>query len=90
MAQTLTIRYFAAARAAAGLPAETLEIAQPVDKDALFGLLVDRHPDPRPGEPALHTVLAQASCLVDGLTLRPGQTVEPGQTVDVLPPFAGG
>ena len=80
---TLTIRYFAGARAAAGgvrsepVAAETLK--------QLKQLLADRH-----GE-QLSVVLEAASFLVDGLICHDHGALLPAEaTIDVLPPFAGG
>ena len=86
----LTVRYFAAARAAAACRQEQIPLDGPADRDALVVLLTDRHPEPPAGEPALATVLAQSSLLVSGVTMRPGDVARDGDTLDVLPPFSGG
>ncbi|MBL7261448.1 MoaD/ThiS family protein [Paractinoplanes lichenicola] len=80
---TLTVRYFAGARAAAGgTRSETVEAAT---LDDLKQLLTDRH-----GE-RLGVVLKAASFLVDGLTCHDQAAPLPAAaTIDVLPPFAGG
>ena len=79
----LTVRYFAGARAAAGVPAEAVPAG--LSLDALAAALADRH------GPALRRVLAAASFLVDGVACHDRQAVLPsGVTVDVLPPLAGG
>jgi molybdopterin converting factor small subunit len=78
----LTVRYFAGARAAAGVSAEPIRAAT---LDDLAQVLTDRH-----GE-RLAVVLKAASFLVDGVACHDRQAVLPaGATVDVLPPFAGG
>lgn len=78
----LTIRYFAGARAAAGLATETVAAAS---LDELVQTLADRH-----GE-RLALVLKAASFLVDGLRCHDRQAALPATaTIDVLPPFAGG
>ena len=78
----LTVRYFAGARAAAGIPAEPIEAAS---LDDLTQVLAARH-----GE-RLAVVLKAASYLVDGLACHDRQALLPdGATIDVLPPFAGG
>lgn len=76
------VRYFAAARAAAGrseesVPATTLDdLVRQVSAD---------HGD------RLATVLAASSFLVDGLAAHDrGVLLAAETTVDVLPPFAGG
>jgi molybdopterin converting factor small subunit len=83
VAGELTVRYFAGARAAAGVTEESL----PADLhlDALTDLIAGRH-----GE-RMAAVLKAASFLVDGLACRDRTAALPaGTTVDVLPPFAGG
>jgi molybdopterin synthase sulfur carrier subunit len=78
----LTVRYFAGARAAAGVPVESVGAAT---LDDLTRVLIDRH-----GE-RLAMVHKAASFLVDGLSCHDRQATLPaGATVDVLPPFAGG
>jgi sulfur-carrier protein len=78
----LTVRYFAGARAAAGVPVET---ASAVTLEQLVQSLTDRH-----GE-RLAVVLKAASFLVDGLACHDRLAALPADaTVDVLPPFAGG
>jgi len=77
-----TVRYFAAARAAAGTTTETVDAASIQE---LLKILADR-----PGE-RLGTVLGACSFLVDGLSCRePSAALSSQSTVDVLPPFAGG
>jgi molybdopterin converting factor small subunit len=79
----VTVRYFAAARAATGVTEETVPDA--ADLDRLADLLAERH-----GE-RMASVLKVASFLVDGLTCHDRRAALPaGATVDVLPPFAGG
>lgn len=86
----ITVRYFAAARAAAARASEEIPAEVPLDREALVRALVARHPTPPAGEPALATVLEQSSLLVDGVAMRPGHTAAAGACVDVLPPFSGG
>ncbi len=79
---TVTVRYFAGARAAVGIDAETREAATLED---LVGQIVDAH-----GE-RLERVLTACSFLVDGTSTRDrALALAPGAVVDVLPPFAGG
>jgi molybdopterin synthase sulfur carrier subunit len=81
---SLTVRYFAGARAAAGTTEETLP-AHAYSLSGLIDELATRH------GPQLAKVLAVASFLVDGVTWRDREAAMPaGATVDVLPPFAGG
>jgi sulfur-carrier protein len=80
---TITVRYFAGARTAAGVSEETLPAGPGLD--ALVDTLAARR-----GE-RLAVVLKVASFLVDGVTWHDRQLPLPaGATVDVLPPFAGG
>ncbi|MEE6258397.1 MoaD/ThiS family protein [Plantactinospora sonchi] len=80
---TVVVRYFAAARAAAGVAEETVPGGRNLDE--LVGDLTRRH-----GE-QLGRVLSLASFLVDGVACHDRQAPLPaGTTVDVLPPFAGG
>lgn len=80
----VTVRYFAAAAAAAGVDTETLDLA----KDSTIATLVD-HLSGRDAD--LARVLKRCSYLLDGVAVRDmGKRVSTSQTVDVLPPFAGG
>ncbi|MEV0648040.1 MoaD/ThiS family protein [Phytomonospora sp. NPDC050363] len=76
----ITVRFFAAARAAAGTNETTLDAP---DLDTLRTQLADKF-----GEP-LARVLSVSSFLADGVATRGGPLAD-GVTVDVLPPFAGG
>ena len=79
---TVTVRYFAGARAASGVDTETRQAGT---LEELVGQLVDTH-----GE-RLARVLTACSFLVDGTSTRDGSaSLAPGAVVDVLPPFAGG
>jgi molybdopterin converting factor small subunit len=80
---TLTVRYFAGARAAVnGVSSEPADAGS---LDELIQLLTDRH-----GE-RLGVVLKVASFLVDGLSCHDRRAALPtAATIDVLPPFAGG
>lgn len=80
---TVTVRYFAGARAAAGVAEETAPAG--LDRDGLVAELTDRH-----GE-RLASVLRVASFLIDGTAWNDHNApLRAGATVDVLPPFAGG
>jgi molybdopterin synthase sulfur carrier subunit len=79
---TVTVRYFAGARAAVGVDTETREAAS---LQELVGQIVEAH-----GE-RLERVLTACSFLVDGTSTRDrALALAPGSVVDVLPPFAGG
>jgi len=92
----IEVRYFAAARAAAGGTAREAIALPPrteaLTREQLAALLVSLHPDAPEGEPSLTQVLEQSSVLVDGVVLRDDDApaVRAGTRVDVLPPFAGG
>ncbi len=80
----VTVRYFAAARAAAGADSETVmlrpgtTVAELVERLAVRGT-------------RLATVLSRCSYLCDGIAVRDEtRALRPGDTIDVLPPFAGG
>ncbi|MDL9937813.1 MoaD/ThiS family protein [Gordonia sp. ABSL1-1] len=80
----ITIRYFAAARAAAGVDTERVEIDAHTSIADLEGILAAAHPDLAP-------ILARCSYLRDEIALRHrDRPLLPCDTVDVLPPFAGG
>lgn len=85
----LRVRYFAGARAAAGLPEEALRLAVPAGGVVTVGealaAVMSAH-----GEP-LERVMAASSFLLDGTAVRDrGVAVSDGSELDVLPPFAGG
>ncbi len=80
----ITVRYFAAARAAAGVEDETLAVPVACTIEGLTRTLGERRP-------ALAPVLSRCSFLVDEVAVRERSRALPdGSTVDVLPPFAGG
>jgi molybdopterin synthase sulfur carrier subunit len=80
----VTVRYFAAARAAAGAESETVTLPP----DATVAELVDG----LAGRDArLAAVLSRCSYLRDGIAVRDdAKPLGNGDTIDVLPPFAGG
>ncbi len=80
----VTIRYFAAARAAAGAESETVVLRQ----GATVAELVERLAG---SGTRLATVLSRCSYLCDGIAVRDEtKALRSGNTIDVLPPFAGG
>lgn len=82
---TVTIRYFAAARAAAGVEAEPLELPDGASVDDAIAAIRERHGT------ELGRVLDRCSFLLDEVAVRDRATPLPGDaTLDVLPPFAGG
>jgi molybdopterin converting factor small subunit len=86
------VRYFAAARAAAGTETETVALGAPArSRREVEELLAGRHPQPAPGRPPLAQVLARSSFLLDGVACPDPDTAVPdGAVLDVLPPFSGG
>jgi molybdopterin converting factor small subunit len=79
----ITVRYFAGARAAAGVPEEEVPAGSTLDQ--LAAALVERR------GARLAAVLQVASLLVDGVAWRDRDRPLPDPAVvDVLPPFAGG
>ena len=80
----VTVRYFAAARAAAGSDSEQLSVRSGATVSELVGRLGDRSQE-------LARVLSRCSYLCDGVAVRDrAQPLQAGSTIDVLPPFAGG
>jgi molybdopterin synthase sulfur carrier subunit len=76
----VTIRYFAAARAAAGQSSATAEAGS-------IRELVSAVSD---GRPELARVLSICTFLLDGERAEPATVLAAGAQVDALPPFAGG
>lgn len=85
---TVTLRFFAASRAATGLDQlECVSDDEPTLGEQLAGLAPANGTDPDEFE----RMLQRCSFLVDGVTTRDRSTPVPaGAVVDVMPPFAGG
>jgi molybdopterin converting factor small subunit len=83
----VTIRYWAAAKEAAGMAEEI--VAAVTLREALDAALAARQPGSR-----LATVLARSSFLVNadpvGLAAKESVILREGDVIEVLPPFAGG
>jgi molybdopterin synthase sulfur carrier subunit len=83
----VTVRYWAAAKQAAGVAEEILAAGTLAE---MVAAVLARHP----AAPALKDVLARSSFLIDGeqASARPPEsvTLPDGAVVEVLPPFAGG
>lgn len=81
----VTVRYFAGARAAAGIHSEDIELdAGATIADAL-DVVAGRH------GAALGKVLAGCSFLLNSVAVRDRRApITNGAELDVLPPFAGG
>jgi molybdopterin converting factor small subunit len=76
----VTIRYFAAARTAAGESTATAEASS--IKELVGTVSADR--------PELARVLGICTFLLDGERVEPDAPLRDGALVDALPPFAGG
>ena len=83
----VAIRFFAAARAAAGAESETVTLRPGATLADLVDGLAGRNP-------LLSSVLSRCSYLCDGVAvgehMATARPLHSGQTIDVLPPFAGG
>lgn len=82
---TVSIRYWAGARAAAGVERQQVEASTLAD--ALDQVREER------ADPRFDRVLAASSLLVDGVTAHPADLQTPlsgAVQLEVLPPFAGG
>jgi sulfur-carrier protein len=80
-AEMVTVRYWAGARAAAGVDEESIAGVGTVGE--LVALLVG-------ARPALQNVLPVCSLLVEGRASTGADPLPAGTVVEVLPPFAGG
>ncbi|MCW3765568.1 MoaD/ThiS family protein [Paenarthrobacter ureafaciens] len=88
----MLVRYFAAARAAAGVEEEIHHLPEGTSLEALLeaALAVER-PQPPEGTPTLARIVARSSFLRNEVAVRDHSAplgVE--DVIDVLPPFAGG
>jgi sulfur-carrier protein len=85
----IRVRYWAAARSAAGVGEDILDADRPLSLTEVRTRAVALHPDGR-----LEKVLTACSALVADRpvgSLDPDRVlVTPGETVEFLPPFAGG
>lgn len=88
----MLVRYFAAARAAAGFEEEKFELpAGATVADLLEAVLAVERAEPPAGSPPLPRILSRSSLLLNEVAVRDHSTVlGPDDVVDVLPPFAGG
>lgn len=88
-AGTVTVRYWASARAAASVDHDDLEVDGPVTLAELTARVVAEHPGSRLAE-----VLGVCSVLVGdrpvGTADHATVLVAAGESVEFLPPFAGG
>ena len=81
----VSVRYFAAARAAAGVEAEDVDVPPGATVDILLKTVRASHGD------ELGRVLDRCSFLLDEVAVRDRDLpLHDGALVDMLPPFAGG
>lgn len=79
--RTVTVRYWAGARAAAGVDSDVLRDCDTVaDAVAAVDAL----------HPGLPPVTAVSTLLLDGRATHRDQAIPDGSVLEVLPPFAGG
>ena len=87
--ETVTVRYWAGARAAAGTAEDAFEVEGDVTLADLVARVLARHPDDR-----MARTVGVCSVLVGDRPVRSqdpaGVVVTPGSVVELLPPFAGG
>jgi molybdopterin synthase sulfur carrier subunit len=88
----MNVRYFAAARAAAGVEEEKYDLPEGATvAELLEAVLSVERPEPPAGTPPLARILSRSSFLLNEVAVRDQSTVVgPDDVVDVLPPFAGG
>lgn len=89
----MLVRYFAAARAAAGVEEEHHDLPDDTTLDGLVAaiLAVDRRVERSIGAFSLAVVIDRSSFLRNEVALRDHRAkLSTGDVVDVLPPFAGG
>ena len=86
----VVVRYWAAARAAAGVDTDTLDVPGEVSLDWVLEQVRAAHDD----RPRFKDVLGVCSILVGDRPVGARDpnlvVVRPGDTVEMLPPFAGG
>jgi len=84
------VRYWASARAAAGVEEDLLDVIGPVSLEVLCDQAKQLHAT----SARFASVLGTCSFLIDdrpvGTRESASVIVRPGETVEVLPPFAGG
>lgn len=87
--ETVIVRYWAGARAAAGTTEDTFHVDGELSLSALVARVLQRHPDER-----MARTVAVCSVLVGDRPVRSQDPdtvlVTPGSVVELLPPFAGG
>jgi molybdopterin synthase sulfur carrier subunit len=86
------VRYFAAARSAAGVEEEHHGLPEGTSLDGLItALLAVERPEPPAGTPPLARIISRSSFLRNEVAVRDrSAALGADDVVDVLPPFAGG
>ncbi|HSV39420.1 MAG TPA: MoaD/ThiS family protein [Nocardioidaceae bacterium] len=86
----VTVRYWAAAKAAAGVESDLIPVTEPTTLAAVLSAALTLHKD----RPRLEDVIGVCSVLLGDRpvgAIDPEEiAVEPGDVVQLLPPFAGG
>lgn len=87
--ETVTVRYWAGARAAAGTAEDAFAVTGEIALADLLAQVLERHPGDR-----MARTVAVCSVLVGDRPVRTQDPatvlVAPGSVVELLPPFAGG
>ena len=88
----MLVRYFAAARAAAGVEEEHYGLPEGTSLDALIeAILAVERAEPPAGTPPLARIISRSSFLRNEVAVRDRLAALGAEdVVDVLPPFAGG
>jgi molybdopterin converting factor small subunit len=87
----ITVRYYAAACAAAGVETEKLDVPEGATLSSVLELLKDGERQAEAGSPPLADVLRRCSFLINEIAAKDrDRPLADGDLVDVLPPFAGG
>ena len=81
LGRTVTVRYWAGARAAAGVDED--RVADCPDVATAVQAVTTLHP-------ALAGILEVCTLLLDGRAVSPTSPLRPDAVLEVLPPFAGG
>ncbi|MEW1820283.1 MoaD/ThiS family protein [Arthrobacter sp. NPDC080031] len=88
----MLVRYFAAARAAAGVEEEHHDLPEGTGLDGLIAaVLAVERPEPPAGTPPLARIISRSSFLRNEVAVRDrSAALGADDVVDILPPFAGG
>lgn len=84
----ITVRYFAAARAARGTASEQVDFSGSLGD--LLTQLGEAHTSTTAGGLTLAQIFPRCTFLLNGSRAHDTTTINAGDQLDVLPPFAGG